>query len=135
MSPYGVVLYKCCTLVRKCIDGNVCKNFENYFVQLQNNRVTRNKGHLLKLPKIRLEYSRSSFSYMGAKHYNVLPLCIKSQESFMAFKSELWKHLVQQKWTFWFSFLRDCLPFQLLDFYSWFLSISQSELRCGFYRL
>jgi hypothetical protein len=41
---------------------------------------TRNNGYQLKLPKIRLEYSRRSFYNMGAKLYNDLPL-IKHSKS------------------------------------------------------
>ena len=97
MSPYAVMLFKCCMLVTICIDANICSNFTNYFETSQNTKVTRNKGKFLQLPKIRLEYSRSSFYYMGAKHFNDLPLCIRSQESMVLFKSELKKHLCRIK--------------------------------------
>ena len=36
--------------------------------------MTRNNGYKVILPKIRLEYSRGAFYYMGAKLYNSLPL-------------------------------------------------------------
>jgi len=42
-------------LVRKCMEGNVCENFVNYFEINEHNKNTRNKNILLTVPKIRLE--------------------------------------------------------------------------------
>ena len=94
MSPYSIMLFKCCTLVRKCLMSDVCDRFENYFQLTNHNIATRNKGYLIKLPKIQLEYSRPSFYYMGAWHYNNLPLSLRSQESFVSFKADLKRHLL-----------------------------------------
>lgn len=68
-----------CSLVYDCLKNNVCQNFENYFELLNNN--TRNNGKLLRLPRIKLESSRKSFYYNGAKAYNELPLIIRKAES------------------------------------------------------
>ena len=52
-------------LVRKYIDGTTCSNFRNYFEIASHEKVTRNNGYILKLPKLRLEYARGSFSYLA----------------------------------------------------------------------
>lgn len=55
----------------------VCSNFiTDYFMKRDHNVATRNNGYHLELPKIRQEYSRGSFYYMGTKLDNDLPLQI-----------------------------------------------------------
>ena len=66
-TPLSINQIKACQLVRKCMDGNVCSNYINYFVKRDHNVATRNNGYQLELPKIRLEYSRGSFYYHGSK--------------------------------------------------------------------
>ena len=34
---------------------------------------TRNNGKLLKIPKVKLEFARSGFFFMGARIFNFLP--------------------------------------------------------------
>ena len=80
---------KACQMVRNCLDGNVCSNFMNYFEINAHERSTRNSGYQLKLPKIRLEYSRRSFYNMGAKLYNDLPLNIRKAEDHKSFNKLL----------------------------------------------
>ena len=58
-------------LCLKCINGDSCDNFNDYF-EIMNNK-TRNNGILIRLPKIRLESSKKSFFYYGAKCFNDLP--------------------------------------------------------------
>ena len=48
-----------CLLVKKCLTNNVCE---------------KNKGILLKLPKIRLEFKRKSFYFQGAFLFNSLDI-------------------------------------------------------------
>ena len=50
---------------------------ENDFEIASHEKVTRNNGYILKLPKLRLGYAIGSFSYMGAKLYNELPCDIR----------------------------------------------------------
>ena len=50
---------------------------------------TRNNQCLVKLPKIKTEYARKSFRFMGAKIYNELPLDIRKTESFNAYEQHL----------------------------------------------
>lgn len=68
-----------CLQVFKCVHGDVCETFVNYFEKMTNN--TRNKNHLLRLPKIKLESSRKSFFFNGAKTFNELPLKIRASTS------------------------------------------------------
>ena len=78
-----------CSLVRKCIYGDVCDNFKEYFAINNHSMRTRNQKHLLKLPKVRLEFARNSFYYTGAKLYNDLSIKIrdssKNERMFKAF--------------------------------------------------
>jgi hypothetical protein len=88
-SPSIINQIKACQMVRNCLDGNVCSNFMNYFEINTHERSTRSSGYSLKLPKIRLEYSRRSFYYMGAKLYNDLPLNIRKAEDYKSFNKLL----------------------------------------------
>eukprot|EP00794_Sanderia_malayensis_P013254 gene13254-14618_t len=45
-----------------------------------------------KLPKIKPEYARKSFRFMGAKTYNELPLDIRKTESFNAYEQHFKQH-------------------------------------------
>ena len=66
--------------VRKCIDKSVCENFHNYFKLRSHNMNTRNNNISIELPKCKLEFSKRSFYYMGAKIYNGLPREIRESE-------------------------------------------------------
>eukprot|EP00794_Sanderia_malayensis_P014738 gene14738-16273_t len=66
-----------CKLVRKCIDKDICDTFQGYFQINDHKMQTRNNQCLVKLPKIKTEYARKSFRFMGAKTYNELPLDIR----------------------------------------------------------
>jgi len=78
-----------CCFVRKCIDGNVCEDFANYFHVNEHEIGTRNKGHLITLPKVRLNVAKDSFFFMGSKVYNMLPLEIRKEKSFDKFKLQV----------------------------------------------
>ena len=68
-----------CTQVFNCINGNVCDNFKNYFEVMSNN--TRNANKLIRLPKVKLESTKKSFRYTGAKEYNNLPMKVRNATS------------------------------------------------------
>lgn len=72
-----------CQNVYKCLNGDVCEHFDNYFEVMTNN--TRNKNTLLRLPKIRLESSKKSFFYCGAKCFNELPPEIRAAQNIKEF--------------------------------------------------
>ena len=81
-------------LVQKCLRGSICTNFKNYFEITNHVKNTRNSGYLLKLPKLKLEFSRSSFYYMGATLFNELPHSIRMVDDLEHFKRALHKHYV-----------------------------------------
>ena len=69
-------------MVKRCINGDVCSNFKDYFVINSHELNTRNKNNLLKLPKVKLEFGRKSFKFQGAKVFNELPLSLRISQKF-----------------------------------------------------
>ena len=65
------------SIVRKCLDNRMCTNFDNYFEIKTGGINTRNNNLFLKLPKVKLEFAKQSFYYLGAKIYNDLPIEIR----------------------------------------------------------
>ena len=51
---------KVCANVYKCLSGDTCEFFQDYFEIMRNN--TRNNGQLIRIPKIRLESTKKPFS-------------------------------------------------------------------------
>ena len=49
-------------LVRKGLNGNVCTNFQDYFMINEHNLRTKNRNILLKIPRIKLEFAKDGFS-------------------------------------------------------------------------
>ena len=47
------------------------------------------------VPKIKTEYARKSFRFMGAKIYNELPIEIRKTESLNDFNKRLEKHFIR----------------------------------------
>ena len=68
-------------IVRRTLDGNIPEALMDYFVIKDHGRETRNRGCLINLPPIKLEYARRGFYFMGAKLYNELPLNIRTAPS------------------------------------------------------
>ena len=64
-------------LVRKCLNGNVCTNFQGCFMINEHNVRTRNRNILLQIPKVKLEIAKNGFFFMGARLYNSLPKDIR----------------------------------------------------------
>ena len=64
-------------LVRKCLNGNVCTNFQDYFMINEHNVRTRNRNILLQIPRVKLEFAKDGFFFMGARLYNSLPKDIR----------------------------------------------------------
>ena len=91
-SPTQMIQKRSCKFVKDCLDGNVCDSFKRYFKIVHHCRSTRNNDNLIALPKLRLEYARSSFMFMGAKLFNDLPFeirCEKDNEKFLNIDKEL----------------------------------------------
>ncbi len=64
-------------LVRKCLNKKLCTNFHDYFVINEHNARTRNRNILLRIPKVKLEFAKNGFFFMGARLYNSLPRAIR----------------------------------------------------------
>jgi len=88
-STYGRMKKQACSTVRKCITGEVCSPFKNYFQLNVHERVTRNNNFSIKLPKIKLEVGRQSFYYYGAQLYNDLPLEVRKEGAHISFNNKL----------------------------------------------
>ena len=73
-------------LVRKCLDGDIGRNFNDYFAINQHRMNTRNKNILVKTPNVKLEFAKNSY-FMGAKLYNFLPKEIR--ENNIDFKKQV----------------------------------------------
>ena len=87
-SPETIIRSRALVTVRKCIEGEICNNFRNYFEINQHTKSTRISGTLLKLPNLKLEFFRRSFCYSGAKLYNELPREIR-QVDILKFKAHV----------------------------------------------
>ena len=71
-SSSKVVFKREINFVQKFLNGST--NFENYF-SLQNSRInTRNNGYSVRLPRVKLEVTRSSLFFKGPEHLMSFPL-------------------------------------------------------------
>ena len=84
---------RACILVRKCLDNDICENFQGYFELQQHKTQTRNSECLIRLPCIKTEHARKSFHFMGAKLYNELPIDVRKTESFKQYEELLKKNI------------------------------------------
>lgn len=76
-------------LVRKCVEKQVCECFHDYFELMSHSINTRNIENSLRLPRVKLNYAKNGFYFMGAKLYNELPLNIRKAQSINIFKRDL----------------------------------------------
>ena len=76
-------------LVRKCMEQQVCDSFHSYFEMISHTMNTRNNQYSLRLPKVKLNYAKNAFYFMGATIYNKLPLRIRQIENINLFKKSL----------------------------------------------
>ena len=75
MTPIFNLIKKHAVLrVEKCLSVGVCSSFRNYFQKLEHKVSTRNNGKLLKILKVKLEFARSGFFFMGVRIFNSLPM-------------------------------------------------------------
>ena len=76
-------------LVKKCLIGEVCSNFIEYFHLKKHLYNTRNNNIHVELPSIKLEFARKGFFFMGSKIYNVLPSEISQEVNLNFFKKKI----------------------------------------------
>jgi hypothetical protein len=79
----NIINKRLCQNVYKCLTGDVCEILQTYFEIMNNN--TRNKGILIRLPKVKLECYKKSFYFNGAKCFNQLPSEVRAAENFNDF--------------------------------------------------
>ena len=82
--------------VHQCLTNNVCKNFKNCFEVIESKINTRNRGTLIRLPKVKLEVTRKSFFFERGYEYNTLPREIRSEKNHKNFKAKIRKFYNQQ---------------------------------------
>ena len=63
-----------------------------FFTLQEHERQTRNNNYTLKLPRIKTEYARKSFMFMGTKVYNELPLELRKIENYKEFENQFKEH-------------------------------------------
>ena len=80
---------RACILVRKILDNDICDSLIGHFTRNKHGRVTWNSDCLAFLPKIKTEYARRSFYFMGAKVYNDLPLEIRKTVNYKEFVKKI----------------------------------------------
>ena len=49
------------------MNDNVCENFNDYFAINYHAKSTIKRNKLLKLPRVKLEFAKRSFKYMGGR--------------------------------------------------------------------
>ena len=59
-------------LVKKCLNGEVCEIFDNFFEVRTHEKTARNNGFLLQVSKVGLQLTKSCFRSMSVKFYNNL---------------------------------------------------------------
>ena len=71
------------------MDGDICDALSDHFIRNEHGGVTRNNGNLAILPRIKAEYARRYFNFLGAKVYNELPLEIRQTANYKDFVNRL----------------------------------------------
>ena len=88
-SIISIFRKRSCTFVFKCLTGDVCSNFTNYFECIKHNVQTRNNEMMLRLPRVRTVVGQKGFYFDGAKIFNELPCNIRKQKTLKKFKDEI----------------------------------------------
>ena len=72
--------------------GDSCQLLRRHFAIKSHGVSTRINGYSAVLPKFKLSVNKSSFSYMGDKLYNTLPLKVRKASSMNEFKKHIGCH-------------------------------------------
>ena len=68
-------------MVHKCLTGDVCPAFVNYFNWNRHSKETRNRNLLLKVPNVKLEFTKTGFYFQGVRLFNSLPINVRKSGS------------------------------------------------------
>ena len=81
---------RACCFVFDCLNGTACFPFKGYFQRSHHNALTtRNNGKSAKLPRVKLDFARRSFYFLGASIFNSLLLSLGNINSRVLFKKAL----------------------------------------------
>ena len=83
---------KLCTFTFKCLNDNLCHNFQNYFEQIKDSR-TRSDNSSIRLPRVRLEVAKKGCYYRGGLSFNRLPVAVRKSSTLSSFSIGLRKFL------------------------------------------
>ena len=72
-------------LVRRCLDRQLCENFQNFLTVRAHEQNTRNNGSMLEAPIVKLPIAKSSFQSMGVKIYKDLTIQSCQTDSLLRF--------------------------------------------------
>ena len=86
ISPVNAIKRRACMLVHNVLQNNVCHALSQYFTYQDHCKDTGNNKCSVCLPRIRTEYARKGFFYMGAKIFNELPLTARMSDNVFAFR-------------------------------------------------
>ena len=89
LSPERSNIKRACILVHNILNNDICDALQNHITTHEHTKTTRNNKCLATLPRIKTEYARKGFHYMGAKLYNNLPIEIRTVENKKDFKEKL----------------------------------------------
>ena len=92
-----IIIYDRAIMAHKIIGKRCPENLKGKFTR--RNRISiyeTRKIHDLQIPKPRLELSKRSFSYVGAKVWNDIPNAIRNVESTHLFENKIKTHLLGQ---------------------------------------
>lgn len=78
-------------IIGRCLSDEVCYSFRKYFIMSKHASTTRNNGKLLKIPKVKLEFARSGFFFMGTSIFNAMPVNIRESHG-SDFRDKVRKH-------------------------------------------
>ena len=71
------------------MNDKVCETFNDYFAIIYHAKNTRNRNKLLKLPRVKFDFTKRFFKYLGAILYNDLPINIHGCENDQNFRKLL----------------------------------------------
>ena len=86
ISPMNAIKRRACMLAHNMLQNNVCHAFSKYFIYQEHSKNTRNNKDRICLPRLRTEYARKGFFYMGAMIFNELPLAARMSDNVLNFR-------------------------------------------------
>ena len=89
LSPEKSNIKRACVLVHNILNNDICDALQSHITTHEHIKTTRNNKCLATLPRIKTEYGRKGFYYMGAKLYNDLPINVRTAENKKDFNEKL----------------------------------------------